>query len=474
MEVSVVSAVYFAADKSPYLELHYSISGTTLSYSSLSSSQSSVVKVLMTLESNGEITSFDHYRLNTELETSKEDIIDIRRYNLPAGKYLLNIEVTDLNDSTSIYIHKDSIFISELKSSPEIGSILLVSNIDAKSGDESNTDARVKYNFMLTALPHQYAYRNVHKLYYYTELYNMPLEENEGYYYIKTELKEAKLGQKTGAALYENKRKRKAKDLDVFINALDLEEIPSGNYYLLLSAETEDGEKIAESYLLFQRSNPEFDRKLLLTAIPEAKDEGDLKKFESIPNDTLVYSLKAISPLVRQVDSELIKILVNERDSKAMSRYLSNYFNDEYPAAPYSAYQQFMVIARFTDQYYNNGFRHGFETDRGRIFIKYGRPSDIVTVEDEVSAPPYEIWVYNEMIQNNQTNVKFLFYNPDLMHNGHILLHSTARGEINNAQWQTILYKNAPGEGQKQSNFFEGQNAQEAINRRAVRYFNDL
>lgn len=474
IDVSVISAIYQHSDKRPYLELHYRIFGNTLKTETSEGKYSSSVRILMTLETNKEIRQFDHYRLNTDINTLNEDIIDIRRYQVEEGKYLLKIEVTDILDSTSVFYFSDSVHVFSAGGDPTIGSILLLSEVESLSAGQAEVDARVKYQLLLKALPYQFAYKNVGSIYYYTEVYNMSAETDDGVYYIKTVLRENKTWMRESEIVFSDMRKRKIKETDIYINTLNVEDIPSGNYILELIAELADGRKLASSKVFFQRSNPDFDQKLLLSAAPVIEDIGEVNKFEALSSDTLVYSLKAISPLVRQVDSELIKLLISKRDKKAMSLYLSNYFYEEYPKAPFKAYEQFMVIARFTDQYYNNGFRHGFETDRGRIFIKYGRPSDIVTVEDEVSAPPYEIWVYNELMQNNQTNVKFLFYNPDLMHNGHILLHSTARGEINNVQWQSILYKNAPGEGQRQANFFEGQSAQDAINRRAVRYFNDL
>ena len=71
-----------------------------------------------------------------------------------------------------------------------------------------------------------------------------------------------------------------------------------------------------------------------------------------------------------------------------------------------------MKVAEKVDLYFKSGFGYGFETDRGYTYLKYGPPADIVTVEDEPSAPPYEIWVYYDFPMTSQSNVKFLFYNP--------------------------------------------------------------
>ena len=75
--------------------------------------------------------------------------------------------------------------------------------------------------------------------------------------------------------------------------------------------------------------------------------------------------------------------------------------------------------------------------------MKYGRPDDIVTEENELNAPPYEIWIYYELARTRERNVKFLFYNPTLATGGYQLLHSTSRYELQNANWEQELYRDA-------------------------------
>ncbi|MEK7253111.1 MAG: hypothetical protein AAB316_00070, partial [Bacteroidota bacterium] len=107
---------------------------------------------------------------------------------------------------------------------------------------------------------------------------------------------------------------------------------------------------------------------------------------------------------------------------------------------------------------------------RGNIFMKYGAPNDVISVENDPSAPPYEIWFYNQFPQTGQNNVKFLFYNPSLADNGFLLLHSNARGEINNPRWEIELYRNAPTESED-SDFIGGTRMQDNVGRHARRLF---
>ena len=52
------------------------------------------------------------------------------------------------------------------------------------------------------------------------------------------------------------------------------------------------------------------------------------------------------------------------------------------------------------------------------------------------------------------------------------ILHSTARGELNNPQWQLELYKDVPNEIDGK-NYIDATNMQSNWNRHANQYFND-
>jgi len=133
-----------------------------------------------------------------------------------------------------------------------------------------------------------------------------------------------------------------------------------------------------------------------------------------------------------------------------------------------------MNVARAVDRTYASGFGYGFESDRGYIFMKYGKPSDVIRVEDDPSAPPYEIWSYNDFPKTRQSNVKFLFYNPSLATGQFVMLHSTAYGEVNNPQWERQLYIDAPVGSFSDGDFIQGTGVNDGVGRRARRLFEDF
>ena len=69
----------------------------------------------------------------------------------------------------------------------------------------------------------------------------------------------------------------------------------------------------------------------------------------------------------------------------------------------------------------------GYRTDRGRVYLQYGQPNDILEIPSDPVTLPYEIWHYYYL--DNQSNVKFVFYDPALVGNDYELLHSNKYGE---------------------------------------------
>ena len=93
----------------------------------------------------------------------------------------------------------------------------------------------------------------------------------------------------------------------------------------------------------------------------------------------------------------------------------------------------------FVEKVYGNNFQEGFETDRGRVYLQYGAPSNIVAREASPSEYPYEIWTFNKI--GVFSNKRFVFYNPDLVNRAYRLLHSDMIGELKNNSWPQILSK---------------------------------
>ncbi len=94
------------------------------------------------------------------------------------------------------------------------------------------------------------------------------------------------------------------------------------------------------------------------------------------------------------------------------------------------AYLDYMNKVQKCNENFSYMGREGWKSDRGRVYLVYGEPSEIERFPNEQNTKPYEIWHYNEI----QGGVIFVF--ADLTgFSRYTLVHSTMRGEVSDQNW---------------------------------------
>ncbi|MCG3121487.1 MAG: hypothetical protein ALAOOOJD_04605 [bacterium] len=83
---------------------------------------------------------------------------------------------------------------------------------------------------------------------------------------------------------------------------------------------------------------------------------------------------------------------------------------------------------------YSNYTRRGWRTDRGRVFILYGKPDEVERHPSEGVIKPYEIWYYYQV----ENGVQFVFVDKNGF-GDYELVHSTKRGEFSDEGWERFL-----------------------------------
>ena len=230
-------------------------------------------------------------------------------------------------------------------------------------------------------------------------------------------------------------QKQQAAPVNVLLNALSIKELPSGNYNLVVEARNKENELIDMNKIFFQRSNPGV--QVQFTDI-ESVDISSTFAEKINDMDTLRFYLSSLLPISNSLEKQFITNVTNTPDKKKMQQFLYNFWknkNLENPGAEWNRYKEMVMMV---EDEYATRIRHGFETDQGRVMLKYGIPDDVNESKHEPSAYPYIIWHYYHLA--DQTNKRFVFYNPHLVGTEYILLHSDARGEIYNQYWQVDLH----------------------------------
>ena len=125
-------------------------------------------------------------------------------------------------------------------------------------------------------------------------------------------------------------------------------------------------------------------------------------------------------------------------------QFLYSFWLNRQPENPELGWIKYNSEVIKSDQLFSTKVRRGYQTDMGRIYLKYGPPNTITNRPNEPSAYPYQIWHYYKIGKFN--NKRFIFYMPDLGSNEYTTLHSTLQGEYFNRNWKTDLHRrNTPG-----------------------------
>lgn len=464
LDAGVSFAVYATPEK-PYVEINLEIAAKTILFKPVDSTHIQAgVEVLILILQGDKVVNYEKYILNSPVVQTPQSLLDVKRLSLANGDYDLEIRFQDLNTPDN----KD-VFKSPLKVA--VGAQLYLSELQLLRGfrkDESESPF-TKNGYYLEPLPFNFYDRNAISLAFYAEMYHTASVVKSENYLVRYFIEREKGNDITELISVGSQRKRPT-EIDALLVQMDISKLESGNYSLTVELRNHVNELLSLRKLTFQRSNP-FLQVKENELTPELMEQQFV---QALDKEVLVYSLKAIMPLVGGADeAESLKNILKAEDLKEMRFFLFRFFARRDPNNPEIAYRRYIETANAVDKQFFSGFRRGFETDRGRTFLRYGRPDDLVHVEDDPDAPPYEIWVYYNFPKTNQKNVKFLFYNPSLAGEDYVILHSTARGEINNPRWERVLYSRN-GEQYQGNNYHDATEMQRNVNRNARMYFEDF
>lgn len=448
----------FRNSQESYVELSMYISGSSLTPIVMPDSNVyAAIEVLYIFKQGENIIQFDKFRLNSPSGKRLSNFVDLKRYALPNGDYQLEVSVTDTQNEKNTYTSSFPIHINYNTDDLAISDIALLASVAAV---ENKGNPFEKMGMILEPLPHAFYNRNYDVIPFYCEIYNSNTINEASFAYTYT------VSTAEGKVVFSKEKKKKSSPLLPLLEHINAKDLPSGEYTLTISLTSTDGNTISSS-TTFWRSNPGYDQEQITK---DVEIEGQF--VEELSDKQVEYSLRAIATLVNDRDVEVINYMFRDKNIKAQRMFLLAYWRKKSEVQPQVAYSQFMTVARAVDKEFRSGFRYGFESDRGRVFLKYGRPNTMERREQEMSAPPYEIWTYNSLEETGQTNVHFIFYNPTLAGDDYQLLHSNALGEHQNPNWERTLYDGIPGQIQG-SNYFDGTGVQDGYNRNAKQILDD-
>jgi GWxTD domain-containing protein len=437
LEANVVYNTFKGANQN-YIEINFHIKGSSVHYKTNGVETKAAIETVVLFKQNDKIVKFDKFILNSpslkkDTVIQVNDFTHLKRYALENGDYDVEITLNDVNNTDTSTLSLNHQF-SILHTNDDLS----ISDLQLIDGYSKTTDAKhpfAKNGFIFDMHPTNFYGYDYKLVKFYTEIYNT--DKIDGAFYIRYFI------QKKGATeeakpLQMRAKKLVAQPIHAMILQLGITQIPNGDYELVFEIRDTNHKILANKVIPFKRNNPFLDRKYedYLSIL------HDNTFIDELDNAQIQYSLRALKPLLVEGQVVLHNEIIKSTNAINKKKFLLNYWIYKDAQKPEKAFQEYMNLAQKVDKQFRSSMALGFETDRGFTYIKHGRPNDIIRELSDPTAPPYEIWKYFELEQ--QQDVRFVFANPTLAVNDFKLIHSTLRGEHNNPNWLRDLYEKSP------------------------------
>ena len=394
------------------------------------------IEVTIVFTQNDSVRNFAKYELKSQIvdnsSTANFGIVDQQRFSLPDGIYTLNLQISDKNNpAVEPFVTTEEIMLEFSESIIQLSAIQLIESFEPTKTESILT----KNGFDLVPLVYAYYPASSGKLNFYTEVYNTEKVFGVGSKFMLSYFIESFEGMNRLKDFFYRKR-MDAKPVNILLNSIDIAQLPSGNYNLVVEVRNAQNEVIETNRVFFQRNNPDVQYRLDdIASVNITNTFTD--KISSI--DTLREMLRCIAPIASETDRDYAYNLSETNDKQTMKQFIYNFWQSRSYDNPEMAWNKYYQEVLKVNASYKTQTKKGYASDRGRVYLKYGPPNHIVEVYSEPAAYPYEIWHYYTLA--NQRNKRFVFVTRDMVTNDFILIHSDAIGELSNYRWQLEVYK---------------------------------
>ena len=388
----------------------------------------------------------------TDVNELDAPIIDLRRYPLATGMITMKFTLTDMADSNNRFVYTDSFMIEPVGSKPFFSEIQLLDTIIANPAQTIFTK-NGKQQIPASA---NFLDDNKKSVHYYAELYQTEKISSIDYPLVSKVFISRRENEGPMSKLINVDTIKTPQQLVYLSGRFPVTTLTSGNYYLTATLENSTRKTVATASRFFQRYNahPEAE------AIEKKAAETDTalenvtvlnldKTFLAKYNLAQIRAiLKMILPITDPINAASINTFLKKPDELYMRYFIYNFFAAINKKDPTKAWKEYSERILEVNKKFSARGLPGYETERGTMYLRYGPPSDIITVANESGTFPYEIWQYNVLTQTNKKDIPdavFLFYKPNEISSDYTLLHSNVAGEVLNKSWRTYLYVNQQG-----------------------------
>ncbi|MBN1781451.1 GWxTD domain-containing protein [bacterium] len=267
-------------------------------------------------------------------------------------------------------------------------------------------------------------------LYYYFEIYTASGSTFEQPVDIRMSIADKEKETVSGIAPVQKSRTIENSAV-VEMGQIGLFKLASGEYSLHVRIQDAAGNSLAEQAKPFYMFNPASEPEEVMVDKDALYRLSPFVEMESAEVD---MELKYAGYFMTGSDKKLLK-KIKKLDGRR--QFLFDFWlkRDPNPKTVVNeAYESTKKRIQEADDRFSTMRREGWKTDRGRVYIAYGPPTDVDQYPSSSGRVPYEIWLYDQI----EGGVQFIF--ADLSgYKEYQLIHSTKRGEVYNSEWEGML-----------------------------------
>ena len=429
-------STFYSPESGPYIETYLSIIGNSLQHIENKNTQyQGIVEVLYIFYQYDKISNFKKFKLLspalTDTTGSFPNFLDQQRILLPNGNYKLEIQLTDINNPEKPVTSIQELTIEYSNNKVDISQVEFVESYQ-KSEKQGILS---KSGFDVIPYVSNYFPNNLDRLKFYCEIYNSKkLFGDNSMYLIKYYIE--KYESARALSNYLGFVRQNSDQVNVVLREINIEKLPTGNYNLVVEVRNRENELLNTKKTFFQRLNPDIQI--------NPNDFNTLNIYSTFAEnikskDTLIEYINTLRPIADRMENNFASKDLAIYELELLQKYFYSFWLSRNESTPEKEWIEYNNKVAEVDEVYGFINIKGYDTDRGQIQLKYGKPNQIAKSYNEPSSYPYEIWHYYKT--PNKSDAKFVFYNPSLVGENFELLHSNVYGELNDYRWKVRLQK---------------------------------
>ncbi len=350
-------------------------------------------------------------------------LVGVVGFAVKGGNYKLSISVEDATNPKIKKGYTENISITPFATTKiRISDIQLATSISKENVNKESIFYKNTYEVIPN--PADIFSNSSPVLFYYSEIYNLNKNNSAETYTLKKLILDSE-----GNTVYTKSKNVKSNQSSIVdVGFINIAKNPSGTYKLVLSLKGNQSNEVFSSTKKFFFVNPGVEKIVTVSSEQQSFLGSEFGVLTDEECDLMFTQSKLVS-MSKEIDQ------YEELESLDVKRKFWYEFWKKRDTEPKTAVNEFKELyfkrVRYTDEKFGSFTQKGSKTERGRVYILYGRPSDTERHPSSSDFKPYEIWSYQDL----EGGVAFIFGDVTGF-NSYELLHSTKRGELQNSDWQ--------------------------------------